>query len=93
MRAITIDDEIVDYEAPICGVFKEMYRQEVFEDEEVPTIIILHPLTYQEVSDNSYLDPMTVYLIVVVSETLIHEAVQKTMFDWRNSCCRTVIVM
>jgi hypothetical protein len=77
MRAITIDDDLLEYDAPVCGVFKELYRQEVFEDDELPNIIILHPATYQEVPNEVGLDPNMVYLLVVITDTLIHEAVEK----------------
>lgn len=77
MRAITIDEDVVQYDAPVCGVFKEIYRQEVFEDHELPNIVILHPNTYQELPNEVEMDPQVVYLLVVITETLIHEAVDK----------------
>lgn len=77
IRAITIDNELLAYEAATCDVFKEMHRQEVYEDDDLAVIVLIHPDTFGEVPDHAYLDPSVTYLLVVITDTILHEAVRK----------------
>lgn len=78
MRAITVDNELVEYDDSLNIVeqFKEMYRNDTFEEDEIPHIVMLDSTTYRELDDQEILYPHIVYLLIVIDETLLHVAVR-----------------
>lgn len=79
MRAITVDNELVEFDDSIAYVqlFKEKYRSVAFEEDDYPEIVLIDPSTYEEMQDNAVMHPQVLYLLVVLTETLLHQAVEK----------------
>lgn len=78
MRAITVDNELVEYDDNLNTVeqFKEMYRNDAFEEDDIPHIVLLDSATYRELDDQEILYPQIMYLLVVIDDTLLHVAVR-----------------
>lgn len=78
-NALTIDSEIITLNTNQAGVFKETFRlQHVDEPFEPPsTVLLLDPVTYRVLENEEIMQADIMYLIIVISDTLLHDAVQK----------------
>lgn len=80
MKAITIDNQLIDVGVLVqAGHFKLVVQQREFEEDETPLfeqIELLHPVTYVALADTDMMDPNVVYHLIVVSDTLLHRAVE-----------------
>lgn len=80
MRAITIDNDILEYDDAYStvGEFRALYGQDVRNDDEDEVItVMLDPVTYAILPDAYVLDRSVVYLFLSITDTLLHRAVEK----------------